>query len=96
MHKKVSADEIGNLFEEFGKNHFTIKLLTGKMSGQAFVTFLGVYYLGTFVLILYFLNLLYHRNIIFSDEKLAMQALKKKNGIVIKNRPVVIQFGKQK
>lgn len=39
LHKKISKEEVEFLFKEFGKEHYTVQLLTGKMSGQAFVTF---------------------------------------------------------
>lgn len=44
LHKKVTENGLVELIRSFTNKNYEVKLLAGKMSGQAFVTFESMFY----------------------------------------------------
>jgi RNA recognition motif-containing protein len=66
----VTEDDIRNVFGEFLDKILSVRIMKGKMRGQAFVDVV--------------------------DEESAENILNQCSGIILKNKPVIIQFGKSK
>lgn len=88
----ITAQDLVSIFirfQEEGKDKVNFKIMDGKMKGQAFITFHGIHFFN-----LSFSKIIYLFVII--DEETATKALKLAHGFVFKNKPMIIQYGKQK
>lgn len=95
LDNSITAQDLVSVFirfQEEGKDKINFKIMDGKMKGQAFITFHGIYFTHSYSLFPYFIYKLTR----LLDQETATKALNLVHGYVFKNKPMIIQYGKQK